>query len=115
MYSLHDLKQVQDKSLPKYLVSVVEQLARHITKECNRCMAHGFICELCRHPTPIYAFDILKTVQCRSCKALYHRHCYTKREKEQEQEDEIEVARKFTLCPKCARLSERKKLHTCKI
>ena len=66
LYSLNDLVDLQSGELTKFLVRTIETMARHITKECARCVGRGFICELCddRNRSTRLKFS---TIQCRRC------------------------------------------------
>ena len=95
LYSLNDLVELQSGKLTHFLVRTIETMARHITKECARCVGRGFMCELCDDREPFYAFEILKAIQCRRCSTFFHRKCWRKQNINEHS------------CPKCARLKRR--------
>ncbi len=92
MYSLQDLAEVAAGSLGGWLMSVVQQLALHVSRDCQLCAARGSCCELCTDRRPIFPFEIMDTAQCRDCNALFHRRCFD-----------------GSRCPKCDRLRARRR------
>lgn len=87
LYATFDLLQVPSGSLQRTLEKAIKFARGHVL-ECNLCAAKGFICEICRDPAIIYAFDTDATYHCSACFAVYHRACI---------EDGGRV------CPKCER------------
>eukprot|EP00033_Pygsuia_biforma_P000724 GCRY01000847.1.p1 GENE.GCRY01000847.1~~GCRY01000847.1.p1 ORF type:complete len:1383 (+),score=420.73 GCRY01000847.1:228-4376(+) len=91
VYSLADLAEVKSGTLAVFLARVVEQFVAHVYN-CARCQGKGYICEVCSDPTPIFPFQLSKTLLCPDCRALFHRHCLLP-----------------GMCPKCLRLRDRSK------
>lgn len=87
VYATFDLLQVPSGALQRTLEKAIKFARGHVL-ECNLCAAKGFICEICRDPAIIYAFDTDVTYHCSACYAVYHRACI---------EDGGRV------CPKCER------------
>lgn len=91
LYSTFDLLQVPSGTLQRALEKAIKFARGHVL-DCNLCAAKGFICEICRDPAVIYAFDTDATYHCSACFAVYHRTCI---------EDGGRV------CPKCERRRQR--------
>lgn len=91
LYSTFDLLQVPSGTLQRALEKAIKFARSHVL-DCNLCAAKGFICEICRDPSIIYAFDTDATYHCSACFAVYHRSCI---------EDGGRV------CPKCVRRRQR--------
>lgn len=96
LYSTFDLLQVPSGALQRTLEKAIKFARSHVLG-CNLCAAKGFICEICRDPAVIYAFDTDATYHCSACFAVYHRSCI---------EDGGRV------CPKCERKRQRKEQGT---
>ncbi|KAK8784953.1 hypothetical protein V5799_008678 [Amblyomma americanum] len=96
LYSTFDLLQVPSGALQRTLEKAIKFARSHVLG-CNLCAAKGFICEICRDPAVIYAFDTDATFHCSACFAVYHRSCI---------EDGGRV------CPKCERRRQRKEQGT---
>lgn len=92
LYSTFDLLQVPSGTLQRALEKAIKFARGHVL-DCNLCAAKGFICEICRDPAVIYAFDTDATYHCSACFAVHHRTCI---------EDSGRV------CPKCERRRQRK-------
>ncbi|CAN7987058.1 unnamed protein product [Ixodes hexagonus] len=90
LYSAFDLLQVPSGALQRTLEKAIKFARAHVMA-CQLCAAKGFVCEICRDPAVIYAFDTAVTYHCGSCFAVYHRTC-------------IESSR---ACPKCERRRQR--------
>lgn len=90
LYSTFDLLQVPSGALQRTLEKAIKFARSHVMA-CQLCAAKGFVCEICRDPAVIYAFDTAVTYHCGSCFAVYHRTC-------------IETSR---ACPKCERRRQR--------
>jgi len=86
VYSLSDFVEIAQGKMQTFLQSIAEKLILHI-KQCDLCLAKGFICEFCDNQKPVYPFQLKTVVQCKECKAFFHRTCYKK-----------------DSCPKCLRL-----------
>uniref|UniRef100_A0A914KYH2 Phorbol-ester/DAG-type domain-containing protein n=1 Tax=Meloidogyne incognita TaxID=6306 RepID=A0A914KYH2_MELIC len=94
-YSLEDLIKIATGSggLLKDIESIVEIFNRHITQECEICRGNAFFCELCSDEERIYPFSDNVAI-CKSCLAVYHRHCFDHASKR---------------CTRCARRRARRK------
>ncbi|XP_075367250.1 differentially expressed in FDCP 8 homolog isoform X6 [Mycteria americana] len=93
MYSLQDLIDIEAGRLSCSLTEIHTLFAKHIKLDCERCQAKGFVCELCKEGDVLFPFDSHTSV-CTDCSAVFHRDCYYDNS---------------TTCPKCARLSLRKR------
>ena len=59
LFSLTDLAQINSGELPKYLVSKIDQLARHITVECKVSgRTNGRTTGMTTSPLPLFSFPI---------------------------------------------------------
>ena len=59
LFSLTDLAQINSGELPKYLVSKIDQLARHITVECKVSgRTDGRTMGMTTSPLPLFSFPI---------------------------------------------------------
>lgn len=65
-------------------------MSAHVLEGCAACAAKGAVCELCRAPTPLYAFQT-DVERCELCRALLHRRCWSPTERD---------------CPRCVRLQD---------
>ena len=74
MYSLADLESAFVGTLMPLLQEGVKDMTTHING-CSLCSANGFACEICDDPNVLYAHELDKVLECRKCKALYHREC----------------------------------------
>ncbi|XP_037671867.1 differentially expressed in FDCP 8 homolog isoform X1 [Choloepus didactylus] len=90
---LQDLMDVHGGRLSCSLTEIHTLFAKHIKLDCERCQAKGFVCELCREGDVLFPFDSHTSV-CTDCSAVFHRDCYYDHS---------------TTCPKCARLTLRKR------
>ncbi|XP_064461197.1 pleckstrin homology domain-containing family M member 1-like [Ornithodoros turicata] len=90
VYATFDLLQVPSGALQRTLQRAIAFARKHI-KSCHLCSAKGFVCEVCRDPAVIYAFDMDVTHHCSLCFAVYHRECYET----------------TSSCPRCERRKQR--------
>lgn len=74
MYSLSDLEAACSGTLIPLLERAVQAMTAHV-ETCSLCSANGFACEICHDPNLLYAHELDKVLECRKCKALYHRAC----------------------------------------
>lgn len=90
LYSTFDMLQVPSGALNRTLQRAIAFARKHISS-CQLCAAKGFVCEICRDPAVIYAFDMDVTHHCTVCFAVYHSVCF-------------ETTRS---CPRCERRRQR--------
>jgi len=92
LYSMSDLVEVCRG--PSVLSAVQEAVcyARLHIRDCVKCKARGFHCEICRSHEIIFPFDLESAQTCPDCCGVYHRGC----------------TRKVGECPRCVRRRKRK-------
>lgn len=89
-YSLLDLIQVNSGQLQHHLKKIISFCKKHVYG-CEVCSQKGFICEICKNPKIVYAFELNYTSQCPRCKAVFHKSCKIDRQ-----------------CPRCIRRRSRR-------
>ncbi|CAH1772702.1 unnamed protein product [Owenia fusiformis] len=90
MYSLADLLQVQNGGLAQSLKKIIKYASKHVY-DCTLCSQKGFLCEICDSPKVIFPFEVEITIQCKECKAVFHKDCKLDSKN----------------CPKCERRKQR--------
>ena len=91
LYSVSDLVVVCRGGLVSNIQEAVAFGRTHV-RDCFKCQARGFHCEICKSDEILFPFDLEVTQTCPECSAVYHRSC-TKR---------------ITECPRCVRRDIRK-------
>uniref|UniRef100_A0A6B2KZG6 Rubicon Homology domain-containing protein n=1 Tax=Arcella intermedia TaxID=1963864 RepID=A0A6B2KZG6_9EUKA len=90
-YSLKDLEEIYNQTFQQTIISLGNCWVKHITT-CELCSGKGTVCEFCKQKEVIFPFQS-NTTQCNSCKAIFHKKCYTPQN-----------------CPKCNRRSKQKQI-----
>lgn len=76
LYSMEELFQVKQGSLLPELRSLQKDCQEHCLS-CALCTGRAFICESCRDAKDLlFPFQLHTTIQCRGCKACFHRTCF---------------------------------------
>ncbi|CAH8449028.1 unnamed protein product [Schistosoma mattheei] len=74
LWSMADLHSVHDGKLSITLRALLLPLVEHISI-CKRCLACGFICEICKSGQILFPFGQVNTTICSGCSACFHRAC----------------------------------------
>ncbi|CAH8452654.1 unnamed protein product [Schistosoma margrebowiei] len=74
LWSMADLHSVHDGKLSITLRALLLPLVEHISI-CKRCLACGFICEICKSGQILFPFGQVNTAICSGCSACFHRAC----------------------------------------
>ncbi|KAH8852938.1 Run domain Beclin-1-interacting and cysteine-rich domain-containing protein [Schistosoma japonicum] len=74
LWSMGDLHSVHDGKLSITLRTLLLPIVEHISI-CSRCLAFGFICEVCKSGQILFPFGQVNTVTCSGCSACFHRSC----------------------------------------
>lgn len=90
VYSMVDFEQVKQGELASRLQTLLA-LGNEHTSQCELCLARGFVCELCSSKEIIFPWQIARVSRCGDCGVCYHTRCLS------------------SSCPRCKRISERKK------
>uniref|UniRef100_A0A2P2I4M6 Pleckstrin homology domain-containing family M member 1-like n=1 Tax=Hirondellea gigas TaxID=1518452 RepID=A0A2P2I4M6_9CRUS len=91
LYSLADLVLISRGGLLSEVQEAVCFARLHI-RDCKRCVARGFHCEICSRNDVIFPYELDIAQTCPECCGVYHRRC----------------ARTVTACPRCVRRKARK-------
>ncbi|XP_018021971.1 differentially expressed in FDCP 8 homolog A [Hyalella azteca] len=91
LYSVSDLLLVARGGLLFEVQEAVCFSELHV-RDCKRCTARGFVCEVCRSNDVIFPFQLHIAQTCPDCCAVYHRSC----------------APRLTDCPRCVRRRQRR-------
>ena len=78
LYSLEELIGIRDGAWLAFLQTRVDQGVRHI-RSCMRCMAKGFVCELCGSNDVIFPFEDTIAMTCPECQGCFHKKCWARR------------------------------------
>lgn len=90
LYSLQDLVDTNSGEMPMKLQLLIETFVKHIKEECEICIGHGHICEVCSNDAVLFPFDS-SAVICDKCNGVFHKNCFERKKN----------------CPKCLRLRNR--------
>jgi hypothetical protein len=71
LYSIEDLQSAAQDKLRLYLIEKIDVFLQHIIN-CSLCKQKSLTCEICKQG-PIYPFNTVKVIQCKSCSTFYHR------------------------------------------
>ncbi|CAH8449063.1 unnamed protein product [Schistosoma turkestanicum] len=74
LWTMADLHSVHDGQLSLALRGLLLPIVEHISI-CTRCLARGFICEICKSGQILFPFGQVNTVVCSGCSACFHRSC----------------------------------------
>ncbi|CAH8480372.1 unnamed protein product [Schistosoma rodhaini] len=74
LWSMADLHSVHDGKLSIALRALLLPIVEHISI-CKRCLACGFICEICKSGQVLFPFGQVNTTICSGCSACFHRAC----------------------------------------
>lgn len=74
LYSLEDLQDAAQDKLRLFLLNVTEMYLKHIMN-CTTCKQKSSVCKICGEG-PIYPFNIVKIISCKSCTLCYHRYYF---------------------------------------
>lgn len=74
LWSMADLHSVHDGKLSIALRALLLPIVEHISI-CKRCLACGFICEICKSGQILFPFGQVNTTICSGCSACFHRAC----------------------------------------
>ncbi|CAH8829146.1 unnamed protein product [Trichobilharzia szidati] len=88
LWSMADLHAVHDGKMSTTIRTVLLPIVEHIPI-CERCLAQGFICEVCKSGQILFPFGQVNTVTCPTCSACFHRVCLPTPKPE--------------ICPRCIR------------
>lgn len=91
-FTLNDLYDINH--VHEFLERLQSIMNAHITRDCESCRGKGFYCELCKDLQDIlYPFS-RNGVCCSKCNSVFHKNCFQRKKKN---------------CPRCARLTSKKK------
>ncbi|CAH8451516.1 unnamed protein product [Heterobilharzia americana] len=89
LWSMADLHTVHNGKLSIILRNILLPIVEHISL-CERCLAQGFICEICKSGQILFPFGQINTIICSNCSACFHRTC-------------LNNIPKLETCPRCIR------------
>lgn len=79
---LIDLSKGAFAALPVMVDTISRKILEHITEQCLVCCDVGVPCnarQACTDPSAlIFPFQEVETERCRSCKSVFHKHCFRK-------------------------------------